>query len=450
MPKRKPNLDWATGFPEHFLSVLNPQAVGGLCRQLGIRPRGRPKLSVFQMLMVLVGHGLASSGDLAMHAHGLSGQRVSNAALSKRRRRLPWQIFERMMDWVLGPVAEEREHPTAFWRGYRLVGLDGTMFSARNTPGILRWLTKAASRRCGAAFAKLRVVMLVELGTHHPMAAAIDTGEHGELTLAYRLIEKVPVQSLLLADRLFGVGTFLVAFLKRWVQTERDFLVRVGSSPKVRVLRRYADGSVLAQVTARHDGQPLELLVREIRGVVHRRDGQRIEVRLWTSLLRPETAPALELLRLYARRWEQEIAFAELKVQLQGGALLDSQTVETAMQEIAALIVAQAVIARIRLEAGVARQGQVLRISFAQVREHVQAFWWMCQWFGETTPAANIRRAAATMLKFLAEHASDPRRARSCPRAVRQPVTGWPRLLRNQSLTGVIHCEIIGHKTSKG
>ena len=447
MPKTKPNLDWASGFPEHFLSVLNPQAVGGLCRQLGIRPRGTPKLSVFQMLMVLVGHGLAPAGDLAMHAHGLSGQRVSNAALSKRRRRLPWQIFERMMDWVLGPIADPQQHPAAFWRGYRLVGVDGTMFSARNTPGILRWLTKAASRRGGAAFAKLRVVMLVELGTHHPMAAVIDSGEHGELTLAYRLIGKVPVQSLLLADRLFGVGAFVVAFLDRWVRTERDFLVRVGSTPKVRVLRRYGDGSVLAQVMARHDGQRLELLVREIRGVVQGRDGRRTEVRLWTSLLQPRTAPALELLQLYARRWEQELAFAELKMQLQGGSLLDSQTVETAMQEIAALIVAQAVIARIRVEVGA---GQVLRISFAQVREHVQAFWWMCQWFGESTPVENIRRAAGTMLKFLAEHASGPRRARSCPRAVRQPVTGWPRLLRNQSLSGAIHCEVISHKSSKG
>ena len=72
MPKRQPNLDWATGFPEHFLSILNPQAVGGLCRQLGIRPRGLPKLSVFELLMVLVGHGLAPAGDLATNFTDLS------------------------------------------------------------------------------------------------------------------------------------------------------------------------------------------------------------------------------------------------------------------------------------------------------------------------------------------------------------------------------------------
>lgn len=450
MPSLKPKLDWATGFPSHFASLISPQAVGGLCRQLGIRPRGKPKLSVFQLLMVLAGHALAPSGSLGMHAHGLSGQTISDAAISKRRRRLPWQIFERMMGWVLGPLAEAEKHPSSFWRDYRLVGVDGTMFSAKNSSGILRCLTKAISRRMESAFAKLRVVVLVELGTHHPMAAVIGTEREGEMTLARRLIGKVPEKSLLLADRLFGVGTFMVAFLKLWISTQRHFLVRVSSHLKAEVLEIYADGSALVRVFAPHQGETFEVLVRQIQGRVRGCDGRFHEVRLWTSLLSAQEFPALELLRLYACRWEQEIAFQELKVQLQGGPLLDSQTVETAMQEVAALLVAQAIIARIRLDAATPLQSQILRISFAQVREHTHAFWWMCQWFGDSTSEANIRRAASTMLNFLVEHASAPRRPRSCPRAVRQPVTGWPRLTKNQSLEGDIQCEITPHNASKG
>jgi hypothetical protein len=449
MPRLKPNLDWATGFPAHFSTLLNPQAVGGICRQLGVRPRGKPKMSVNELLMVLTAHALAPSGNLAMHAHGVTGKRVSGAALSKRRRKLPWQIFEWMMDLILGVQADPQKHPSAFWKGYRLVGLDGTMFSAKNSSGILSRIAKAASRRMGSAFAKLRVVMLVELGTHHPVAAVVDVGSKGELTLASRLIQKVPLKSLLLGDRLFGSKNFLAAFLQRWVSTERDFLVRISSLPKVQVLGHYPDGSVLAQVKVRHEGKKEEMLVREIHGVVRRRDGKRIPVRLWTSLLPAEDFPAMELLQLYARRWEQEIAFKELKIQLQGGPLLDSQTVETAMQEVACLIVAQAIVSRIRMDAAQLHQGEVLQISFAQVREHVQAFWWMCQWHGDS-PEENKRRAAAEMLKYLAEHATQPRRARSCPRAVRQPVTGWPRLLRNQSITGEIHCEVIRQNHSKG
>jgi len=35
------------------------------------------------------------------------------------------------------------------------------------------------------------------------------------------------------------------------------------------------------------------------------------------------------------------------------------------------------------------------------------------------------------------------RRSRSCPRAVRQPVTGWPRLLRNESVEGPLHFKVL-------
>jgi len=58
---------------------------------VGIRHRGKPKLSVFQLLMALTAHALAPSGNLAVHANGVSKKKISVAAFSKRRRRLPWQ-----------------------------------------------------------------------------------------------------------------------------------------------------------------------------------------------------------------------------------------------------------------------------------------------------------------------------------------------------------------------
>ncbi len=35
------------------------------------------------------------------------------------------------------------------------------------------------------------------------------------------------------------------------------------------------------------------------------------------------------------------------------------------------------------------------------------------------------------------------RRSRSCPRAVRQPVSSWPRLLRNESIQGHLHFQLL-------
>ncbi len=49
------------------------------------------------------------------------------------------------------------------------------------------------------------------------------------------------------------------------------------------------------------------LEVREIRVQVGRNGQRAHELRLWTTLLDPRTAPALELARVYASRWEHEL-----------------------------------------------------------------------------------------------------------------------------------------------
>lgn len=83
-------------------------------------------------------------------------------------RACPWSLFESIMDAALAPLAEREAHPESFFEGYRLVGIDGTQWSVGNTPAIVSALPKAAARRFRAAFAKLRLVTLVE--NRHPRA----------------------------------------------------------------------------------------------------------------------------------------------------------------------------------------------------------------------------------------------------------------------------------------
>jgi hypothetical protein len=75
-------------------------------------------------------------------------------------------------------------------------------------------------------------------------------------------------------------------------------------------------------------------LAREIVGKVQRSGrGTATTTRLWTSLLDWRKHPATELLALYARRWEQEIFYKELKVDARSTPLLQSHTPLTAMQK---------------------------------------------------------------------------------------------------------------------
>lgn len=165
-------------------------------------------------------------------------------------------------------------------------------------------------------------------------------------------------------------------------------------------------------------------------------------MRLWTSLLDPKLAPAREWVELYARRWELELYFRQLKLQLRRTELLQSHTVTTAAQEIALLVLATALVAkeRVRAAQGVA---PVLRVSFVKVLELLRPLWLFLAIsrgiLSEPQQRQLIQRCYDYMLLKLVQE----RQSRSCPRKVRQPVGKWPRLLKIESWEGPLSFSIL-------
>jgi hypothetical protein len=163
---------------------------------------------------------------------------------------------------------------------------------------------------------------------------------------------------------------------------------------------------------------------------------------MWTSLQDPRTAPALELAQLNAQRWEHELYFRDVKRQLRKSAVLQSHTVETGAQDTAAVVLASAVLAAERVTTAGAHLA-ALRSSFPKLLQVVQAMWFTVA-FGD---GILTERHIHTMLKrgyaHLRQCRTPARRSRSCPRKVRQPIKRWPRLLRNDSIEGPFHLEIL-------
>jgi len=406
------------------------------------RPGGgpKPKLSGYELVKSLIHHAMAGGGTLSAHVKEATGKTVGDAALSARRQGLPWAIFEAILACALKAQAQPTKHPGAFYKGWRLVGVDGSRFSVMNTPAILQRLSKAATRRMRAAFAKVGVAVLMELGLHNPVAAAIGRDGESEMSLAKRLLDSLQSDWLLLADRYYGVGVFVWELLKRHSAVGCAFLVRVKDCLKAKVIEELRDGSALIEIKI-PEGR--KLLIREIRGRVRRGNGRWVSVRLWTCLLDAVRYPAMELLALYAQRWEIEIGYKELKVELRGGTLLSSHTVETAAQEIAALLMAQAVLVQVRMAAGAHAGAAVLRISFVKVLRMVRMLWMWLDVGGDLLSTEQLAYCVRRMFRRLAGAVSPPRRTRSCPRAVRQPVCAWPRLLNNTQDKGGFHYELL-------
>jgi hypothetical protein len=250
----------------------------------------------------LVFHVLCGAGTLAAHVWQLTGVKVSNSDLSQRRAAAGLEVFESIVGAALRPLARLAEHPGAFYRGWRLVGLDGSQTSVSNTPQMLRQLSKAASRRFQAAFAKVPLCWLVELGTHAPLAVGLGLAQESEWVLAHRLLAQLPAGCLLLADRLYGVAAFVNELLVVGQTVSSHWLVRVRGNVKSTVRQVLADGSALVNVAvadprcpSRHRGG---ILVREIVGRVRRPGGAWVTVRLWTSLWDARAYPGVELLAL--------------------------------------------------------------------------------------------------------------------------------------------------------
>jgi hypothetical protein len=413
--------------------------------------RRRPsELSFARLLLALVYHALMGQGRIQDDVAEISGLVLSASALSQRRQTLPWQIFRDLLAECLQPLARARQHPEAFYKGWRLLGLDGTCFGVHNVPRLVRALGKAASRRFKAAFALVRTVVIVELGMHNPIAAAIGRRGESELELAWELIKQLPARCLLLADRLYGTQLFVGELLAQCLAVKAQFLVRIRKNLDVRVAQVLGDGSALVELTVRDEaGRKFRFLVREVRGRIVGRGSKTTSVRLWTSLLDAEQYPAAELLALYGQRWEVEITIKELKVELRGSDRLASYTPETAAQEIAALLLAQSVLVQARCAAS--RQGEVavLRISFRETVRRVRAVWTLLVvgegLYSKHQTRAGIRR----VIKRLSQQVTPERRARSCPRGLRQPVSSWPRIIRRRETHGKFQYEIIPHRTSK-
>ena len=431
--------------PTGFLSAWDSM-VANWAPQLPRRRGRKPRVPIDQLLSALTFHVMHGAGTLAEHFFELFQEPLANSSWSDRRIRLPWEIFADLMRRALRPIATRRQQPEAFWRGWRLLAIDGTQYSVTNTPQVAATTLKAASRRGRAAFAKLGVAVLLELGVHNPLAAAIARKGESELALARRLLAQLPKGALLLADRLYGVPAVMV---ETWAACRRvgsHFLFRIPRNITAQVMAKLPDGSRRVRLNVREKRRfwriQDHLEIREIRVQVGRKGFRQHELRLCTSLLDHRKAPAVELAQLYAARWEHELYFREAKRVLRQTDVLQSHTVETGAQEIAAIILATALVARERARAA---NGQVpvLRVKFGVVLAIVRSMWFYLGPLEDllTTRQKDqvVKRGEALMRRCI----TGKRRSRTNPRALRQPVTRWPRLMQTHSVEGSLQFRVV-------
>ena len=241
--------------------------------------------------------------------------RVPNSAsISEARQRVGPQVMRQLFERVVRPLATPQT-PGAFLRGLRVMAVDGTLLDVPDSEANTRVFGYPGSRQGSrAAFPKVRLVLLIEAGTHLIVDALMCPYRIGERVRAKKLLRSVTEGMLLMWDR--GLHSFAMVNATRLRGCH--YLGRVPANVKFEVEQVLEDGSYLSSVAP--DGKSkkkgcTKIQVRVIEYSIDTDSGQQT-YRLITSLLDIALFPALLLAQEYHQRWEIENTIDELKTHL--------------------------------------------------------------------------------------------------------------------------------------
>lgn len=288
---------------------------------------------------------------------------TGKSGISQARTRLGSVPLQQLHDEVVGPIAR-KDTRGAWYRAWRLVALDGSTFDVADTRENVKAFTRPAANRGTSAYPQVRLVSLVESGTHVLFGTAMGPYREGETTLAHRVVPALRPEMLCLADRQFFGWTL-------WHEARdagAELLWRIKHNVRLPADACLADGSYLSTMyqserDRRHqtNGSRVRVIDYRLEGV---KDAEPV-YRLVTTLLDPALAPAPELAALYHERWEIETALDELKTHLRGARIvLRSKTPELVRQECYGLLLAHFAVRGLMHEAAIKANADPDHLSF--------------------------------------------------------------------------------------
>ena len=293
---------------------------------------------------------------------------TNTAAYSQARSRLTVTTAEAVADHVstslLGPPPPEG----------RTFLFDGTTVALASNPQLrARW--PAGSNQHGPGnwpICHLAVAHDLETGlaVRAEVGAMYGPAADSELSLALRLLPRIPANSVLMADRNFGI----FAFVHAAAQAGHHTLTRL-TQPRFQSMARGAKKVgpgrwTLAWTPSKHDRKNRPDLATDAEVIVQLHEfvgfsGQTLGV--VTTL----DVAVEKLAALYARRWEIEADIRHLKQTLQADALR-GQSPEMVLKELAMTAVAYNLVVQVRRLAAERAKVAPKRIRFSAVRDLVR------------------------------------------------------------------------------
>lgn len=351
------------------------------------------------------------------------------SSLCVARQRLGIPPIRHLFQEVVRPLAKP-DTPGAFYRGLRLMGIDGTVLNVPDTAANERAFGRpSGGDRGDGAFPQVRKLSLVELGTHAEVAFQIKPCTSSEQAALPSLLRHLTPEMLLICDRNF----FSYKLWKTLNSREIKVLARIKANLILKPIKHLSDGSYLAKVyPTPYDRQKDRngIVVRVIKYTLDDpgRVGHGEEHSLLTNLLDEKLYPAAELICGYHERWEHELVFDEQKThqdprRATKPAHLRSETPAGVIQEIYALSLGHFVIRAFMFEAAEREQIDSDLLSFTGCFQILQCRLPEC----DTRTEQSFQEWYESLLWELGQERISPRRNRINPRVIKQTVSKWPK-----------------------
>jgi len=351
------------------------------------------------------------------------------SSLCVARQRLGIPPVRRLFQEVVHPLAKP-DTPGGFYRGLRLMGIDGTVLNVPDSPANAKTFGRpSGGDRGDGAFPQVRKLSLVELGTHVEVTFQIKPCACSEQAMLPPLLPYLTPDMLLIWDRNF----FNYPLWKTLNSREIKVLARVKSTLILEPIARRPDGSYLAKIYPSSSARQKDRDGIVVRGLKYTLDdpgrvGHGEVHRLLTNLLDENLYPARELICGYHERWEHELVFDEQKThqdprRATKPAHLRSQTPAGVVQELYTLSLGHFVVRALMFEAAQREQLDPDRLSFTGCFHILQCRLPEC----DSRTAQSFGEWCNSLLWELAQERTEPRRNRINPRVIKQKMSKWPK-----------------------
>ncbi|MGD0138155.1 MAG: IS4 family transposase [Tepidisphaeraceae bacterium] len=355
---------------------IDQELVEQSCREGNHRWRRRrlDPLSSVHLLMLQLLAQVALRGLRHVAQVSLSAQAICQA-----RMRLPLEVMLSLVRQACKNLCGEGVDAPELWNGHRVLLGDGMSFLTPDTPELAGRFGKASNQHgSSCSYPVPKLLAMLDLGSGLISKVIALPHARQERTCLGRLLSYLQPGDVLLLDRGFAgfaqvammlaAGVHCCMRLPQWLAVvgrgkgNRRRIRKLGRND---LLVRWIKPNQSAGWMSRNKWAllPAELMLRQINFRIKRPGFRHQWMRVITTLLDPKRYPAEQIIELYAKRWQVEVCFRDMKRTL-GMKQMRSRSVAGVRKEICAFVLLYNLIRHVMRRAAAAMNVEPDRVSF--------------------------------------------------------------------------------------